>query len=785
MKPLNRYIIILSSIVCLLAPKKIARACGFYVYPGEYRFWLLQPDLTNTRDLSPFFFATSYLYYGAYEQLKNESVPVNIDEWYEYCNHSVAKKDIDSLLYNTEPDEFLTSFDKLKKNNSFARYIAQPVNKELLQYMQLSKKIETIAAHPDPWEENPQPNQHTLKVINEANVLYQQSKSDWLRLRTAYQLMRLYRYNHQPEEIIKVYDSKFTSAKSNSWVTAAAIYEKASAVKRPESDYLYSKAFDRGYRRSDCLIKFNSDGINKILPFAKNDHERTVLYAMQVLNYPGKSLKRLKDIYTADPGYKDFTFLLLREINKVEDWLMTGKVTDFSAATRQDLWGYDYEKVPQYYQQDVVYAKELYAFITQVIKENKIKEPAILNLYASHLALVQEDYAASRTYLQAIKKYKPVAPNVKTQVRVNELLLNIITQKKFDVVTEKQLMAILKTPAKDLGVHSPDLLKDQLILFVGKKLIAKGERAKGLLLLSQTHRAFGDLPISTYKNIYQQLAETATPADYDTIIAVLDKPQKTAFEKFTTRYIRLPWDYYYSEDDTTDRLKWDRNKVLDCKATWYIRNDNLEAALKTLQQIPRSFWKEEPYSIYIKGNPFYLNIYHSWSAQPGEGKNYNKIEVVETMVRLKKLAVKDKANAAQYYYELANAWYNMSYHGKNWLMMQQWWSTNEMSEYHSLNRSDFNAKYYGCQKAKEYYLAALKATSDKKLASLCCFMADKCQQNYRMYNWLSSGKKGTRKTDNPYLAELKKKGFSDGYYKDLVNECLTYQSFIKAYNRKL
>jgi hypothetical protein len=51
----TKYIILFSSCILLLLPKKTAQACGFMVAPGEFRFWLMQPDLTNESDLTPFF----------------------------------------------------------------------------------------------------------------------------------------------------------------------------------------------------------------------------------------------------------------------------------------------------------------------------------------------------------------------------------------------------------------------------------------------------------------------------------------------------------------------------------------------------------------------------------------------------------------------------------------------------------------------------------------------------------------------------------------------------------
>jgi hypothetical protein len=786
MKPLSRYIILLSSLACLLLPKKIATACGFGVGPGEYRFWLLQPDLTNTQDLSPFFFATSYLYRDNYVTMKDESIDININEWYEYCNHNAAKKDIRAVLYSPNAELPLLVIRSMKSENSFARFLLQPANKEVLQYVQLCKRTEVVATNPDPWQESSPNNPLIVKIIDQADSLYHQTQSPWLRLRTAFQLLRLHRHNHAKEEAGRIYDNRIAPVKTTSWIATAALYEKAGTMSGPGRDYLYSKVFDKGtYRRTDCLIKFDSRDIRDILPLAKNDHERTVLYAMKAFNDPGKSLTQLKNIYAKEPTYHELAFLLLREINKLEDWLVTNKVTDFAAATREYQWDIDRQAILLNHKDDVVYAKQVFAFIEQIINDNKNKDRALLNLYAAHLALVQEDYTTSRTYLDAAKKYTITAPNIKTQLQVNDLLLYTLTNKEFDTTAQQQLLKILKTPDAQLGVNSPDLLKDQLILFIGQKLIAKGDRVKGLLLLSRTRRALGDLPISAYKTVYQKMQEVATPADYDSILQILNKPVKTPFEKFTTTgRFSSPLDYYSYNEDDWYTLRWDRNELQNCKATWYMQHDNLPAALKAFRQIPDSFWKKDRYSGLLDGDLFFVNVYQSYVADPNEVTAYNKKQAVEAILHLKNKAQKDKTNAAQYYYELGNAYYNMTYHGKYWIMSKPWWSCNEWSEYGAaIQRTPFNDNYFGCNRAKEYYLLALKTTKDKKLAALCCFMAGKCESNSRLYRSLVY-KREYHATDNPYVAELTKKTFSTGYYTDLVNECLTYQSFIKQYNRQ-
>jgi len=791
-KPLIKYIIPTVSLLTFLSPEKTTQACGFYTYPGEFRFWLLQPDLTNQQDLTPFFFASSYLYKGDMYAGKENYPEQNINEWYKEVHGKATKPDINKLLNETPPQNFFDEPHSLKVN-SLMRYLLQPENKELYRYFVLSKKVEQIATNNDPWGENNFPKPAIQNTINEANELYNQTHSPFVKLRTAFQMVRLYGYNSQVDLLNKTYDTWIEPVHSPSWIKTAALYQKAIYSRDFQYDYLLSKVFDKGdYNRTFCLVRFNSKNLDSILSLAKNKHERNVLYAMKAFNYQGRSLNYIRDIYNAEPSNKELSFLLLREINKIEDWLVTNKVTDFEfpAVYNSSQWNrYEYrDNATVNYHNDQRYAKEVYDFLLQMIQNKKNPEQPLLNLYAAHLAMLNGNYPIAQQHLNNAGSFTHLPLNVQTQIRINQYLLHL--EKGFDSIAEREFMSIINAPANKLGIYDPDIMKDQLILYSARKMIEKGDKPKGLMLLSKTRRAMGDLPIGQYKGLYQEIEEIADAKDYDNILRILGKTSKTEFEKFVSKEkLASPQDYYaYSHYDGY-AVYWNRNKVLDCKASWYIRNHDLNSAIKTLKQIPDSFYSKEPYTTYIGGDPFFLNIYHSYKPTKEDKKNLNKKQVVEQMIHLEKLAQNNKTKAAECYYQLANAWYNMTYYGKNWLMVKQWWSDNEISFYDpGFKFSSFNNDYYGCSYAKQYYLKAANETRDKKLKALCSFMAATCEKNFDLYNWCLRDKKRYKwkyREGVNFYRLLKQNGIEEKYYKEIVEECELYQSYINDYNKNL
>jgi len=787
MKPLMKFILLSISVFFLL-PQRTSKACGFWVYPGEYRFWLLQPDLTNERDLVLFYFAASWLYKGNQFAGREVYAQQNVAEWYDVIHHKAFKNDIDTLLYSVPPKQFFEEGKTLSKKNSFLRYLLQPKNKDFYQYFALSKKVEDITANPDPWDEQILPIASSNVVIDSLQQLRRQTSNAFIKLRCAYQLLRLYKYNGQRDSIERYYDAWIAPVRTKSWIKSAALYQVAISYDGSKSDYLLSKVFDMGgYNRSECLIKFstNRDSVINTQMLAKNSHEKNVLMAMRTFNYSGRSLSALKQIYASEPTYKELPFLLLREINKVEDWLLTNKLTSFGTPAVYDedsgyFSGY-YENAALNYRNDKVYAKELSEFVRQMIRDGRQPQKAVICLYAAYLDLLNGDYVSSAQYLHQASLQSALPRNIKTQIAIHRYLLAL--ERGFDSVAEKQFMNIVLTPDRELGLEDANLMKNQLILYTAKKMIAKGDRARGLLLLSKTNRAIGELPISWYKNVYHEIEEKATEADYYTMFRIFDKINKTTFERFVCeKKIHMPTDYY-DEYDTT--YQWSRSKLTDCLASFCLRQHRLTDALAIIKSLPNSYWEESPYKEYVGGNPFYLNVYKAHQVTLNDRRDLNRVQIITEMIRLEALAKKDKDKSAECYYQLANSWYNMTWYGKNWLMVKQWWSISEPDTYEIvLKQSAFNDDYYGCRQAKLYYEKARRLTKDKKLAALCFFMERDCQSNYRYYMQLVNKVRDIDYENKPDYALAKRLGVDANYYRQVVEECETYLSFIRQYNKK-
>lgn len=789
MRLLTRFLVCISSTLLVLLPKNVSRACGFGVWPGEYRFWLMQPNLTNEQDLTPFFFASTYLYHGDQYAGKETYPERNVKEWDDILKGQAGRKDIDSMLNSVDPQVLFDGQKEWARRNSFLRTLESPGHEELKRYFYFSKKVEQLIAHPDPWEEATV-TEPFRKLIAEVIQMHQGANLEFVRLRSAYQLEKLYAYSGQDDKVADVYDRWVEPSRTTSWIKTAALYQKAISVDGIQGQYLLSRVFDLGgYRRSHCLVRFRTSSMDKVFPMARNSHERNVIRAMGEFNNPGHSLQTITAIYDSEPTYAELPFLLLREVNKIEDWLVTNKVTGFAQPAVYGSYmafNTDYaDNAGTNRRQDEIYAHRVMALLQRIIKEGKTPQKSLFCLYASHLALLQADLPAAMRYIHQASGKGQLPANIRTQIRIESYLLGLETG--FDTVAEKDLMGILNASDKSLGLNDPGLMKDQLILYTARKMIGQGDRARGLMLLSRTRRALGELSIGAYKRVYQEIEDLATEPDFDRMISILDKKDKSYFEKFlVTGSFKNPLQYYHwAEGDSSFQESWDRNRILNVKSTWYLRRHELRKAADVLRQIPEGFWNRSPYKENIGGDPFYLNVYHASSPTKEDKRSLNKRQVVEEMVRLEELAMKDPSRAGSCYFKLANAWYNMSHYGKNWLMVRQWWSVNDMYDMDTDGRTrQFHGDYYGCSVSRQYYQRAMKNTRDKSLKALCYFMIEVCDRNKRRYEWCLANKYEDWRYQDKYRHDarrLEASGVDEDVYRGLIKECELYQSYVNKY----
>ena len=87
------------------------------------------------------------------------------------------------------------------------------------------------------------------------------------------------------------------------------------------------------------------------------------------------------------------------------------------------------------------------------------------------------------------------------------------------------------------------------------------------------------------------------------------------------------------------------------------------------------------------------------------------------------------------FYQLGNAFYNMSYFGNSWQVLDlfrsgsNWQYSSKGNQYFTYESELGNIENMNLDKAKHYYETALEIARDKELKAKICFMLAKCSLN--------------------------------------------------------
>jgi hypothetical protein len=802
------------SLTLLLLPLK-SFECTDYNVEG-WRFWLFQPDVAGVTALLPFTY-TADLFYGYTWAADTTNQLANAQEWQAVLGSKVTVEDVYRLLYKLSQNDILRG--KYGKSNSMIAALKLPENTGLATYFQYAKLCErTFASTIVPAK--------LIEVRQKGYALFDQATSLFVKQRVAYQILKLSGYLGDLATMKTQMDYLQKNAAPDAWVQDMSFYNYAIAQKAPESNYWLAMAFDKCRWNKQYLIQlFDSKELAAAQKLAKTDKERAILETAAAINYPGRALDRLKKVYALNPSYPALSLLLTREINKLENWLLTQKLSGSAGHFEQSYEEAEKADLAVQLKADLQYLHELDAFVQKALSDGKITDAPFWRLSSAHLMLIDGDFAKTRQQLKQIANPDQLPVRLQAQVRITQLLADVLEKTTIAASTENQIPALFDFLAQHkTEILDSETLQSQLALFLSDAFIQRGQVAKGVLLLSKTRQEwsgkFGN------RVFYLKMLDCAKPADYDKTIALLsDKKNNSKFavwlrsNPIPSNY--SPWDYG-DWDDQSGRFiprkvtgaQWDLEKIKEFKARYYIWNDQLDSAYTVLQTIPDAYWASQtPANTGITQNPFSVGL-----ALPGiplteENDEFdrNQTKFIRQLIELRLQAEKetnpDKKQAA--YLLLGNAYFNLSWLGRWWsvyhtqrssaefvdirqtaapdssetgfnnILQKVWpfglvligffgalqfkkrrgswlmvsmlflalalWNCKRAGDNSVVNGkysfsipANFNAAYYGCDRAKAYYDKAISANPRSETAIAAAYMAGLCQKAHALYMYQQS-----------------------------------------------
>jgi hypothetical protein len=693
----------LSSLIVLL-PLFPLKPCGDYYNSNETRVTNFIDNALHFDELTKYVFTTNF-YKDDYASSTDESYKENIEQWFAYCkDEKVKKEDIYDFLYSGS-DENVIKNNALFSTNTFLYSLRS--KQDVLDYLFLIKRTPTYDFKTT-WDDFGN-DEYRSYYYDEGTLVYPTQKFDsllnhtkdnFLKRRCAYQslIAHFYEADNDPKCILKIFDTHFKNGEKD-WLYYSALHYAAYFM--PDKDEVRLNCIINGSDKHARNIEllYASPSFKSFLANEKDPVKRSYLLAVRAMRNMGPCLADLKEIYQLNPKNIYFNFLLNREVNKIEDWILTPELTSFTPYVASTQAARNYEK-------DLVYTNTVLDFTNQLQGTNN---KMFLKLVNSYLNYVLHRPEKAFAILNDTKSYTD--PTLQIQARTIALLIKL-SSKALNGDVENEICALIK--------KSPSYeFRNQLIRSCAALLFKMpAYKAKAFLLLSQSwypREYFGN-------DIYYDLHDNASVKEIYEVLSIINKPNKSQLEIFISTYNNNL--YRWEKDINEERIAYDTLKMKNLIAMKHINADELEKALAVYNTFPDLYWDDHYFD-----DPFTFSIFDGHNHAKSDKIGYTRKQFLEKLIRYKK-ELQVKPNDALLNYYVGNAYLSLTWYGKNWYMADMSWSMSPF-RYRKKTDSQFENNYYEFSKALPYIKKAAENTSDKKIQILAKLNLSYCYANIK------------------------------------------------------
>lgn len=227
----------------------------------------------------------------------------NLKEWQVALENRFSIKELEDIIYKNRNQELI-------------------LDEEFQEYLKFIKEQEYCVTY------NPYINQdftYCEDFIPIALNKIDNTKNSFLKQRYFYIALRLSHYKDSTKNSLDIYN-KYSYLLNNSnsivkdWIQglyAGALVRNNEIAK---GVYEFSKLFENSINSHLSFYNFkyitSEEYFNELLSYAKDDSEKTKMYAIRALNYNSNVLEEMKNIYNIDKNSKWLDFLIFRELLK-------------------------------------------------------------------------------------------------------------------------------------------------------------------------------------------------------------------------------------------------------------------------------------------------------------------------------------------------------------------------------------------------------------------------------------------------------------------------------------
>lgn len=757
-------------------------ACGGEVDPYDYYVSYFHNNVPGD-EFTPFAY-NQMAFLNSEEDVESEAA-INSREWADYLN--VKADDVFKVMYTADSamsvklaayDGNINALPDSLQQNSFLQGLSK--NKKALRYFAFAKRTEPFAnVEVNIWDPEPRDSTGMLMLAKEALQLTKSTRDRFLKLRYAYQAERMFHYAGMHEDSKQVYEKFVKSNKSKSAVKGWALALYAGSVRRlgnpEESAYLFSKVFASNPERRVQAYKnyyYNSAPVDGALKYAQHAEEHANIWAINGFGNPEFNTESLHKVYEYNPKSPLNGALLVREVNKLEQALIESN--DIAKIS----YNYYFSNAENTAASDSIKAvnlkqlSEVRNFAVKLAEERKYPQPELGTLTAAYLFWMENEDARALQYLKMLNPAK-LSERFLDQYRITALLLSAKNIGKGNAFHENDLLPTLKwLDEKRAGADQrfSRTTRNFYQQILAPAYLKVGDTAKAALAMSKAD------PGSYYASAF--LKQYMSPKSMQ---ALLNYKKKVAGNEMTAYLSEsLSW---FSDDD-----------FYELYGTTYLRTHQYDKAVQLFAKLSPGYkfftpenWYSDASNPKLYANPFVETINDYPKRYVPEKGAFTKKTFAAEMLRLQKLTLSDKKNAALYYYKMANGIYQTGYFGNSWYLISYNWSSYDNS---GPLKYTYDADFKIAETAKRWYLKARALSTDPNFKAKCTFMLAKCEQKKVIVdsqinaftqwdiNDVEYQKFSAAYYGNTYFKEMQSKYSKTPFYKVAAGDCSYLSDFI-------
>ncbi|RYY84539.1 MAG: hypothetical protein EOO15_19150, partial [Chitinophagaceae bacterium] len=697
------------------------------------------------------------------------------DDWSRYCGNA-PKAATETLLFRYS----LPTLEAIRQGaisgvlpdsvqgNEAVRYLVSRKDEEALDYLLFAKRSELLTYSPSDWEVPERDSTLLQGMSNRALVLSRSTGNHFLRERYAFQAVKCNFYSGRFEYCIDAYDRYFADA-ANGPLRAQAISYKAGALYRlnrnKEAAYAFSQAFGATtHNRRGNFLGFlwstqNADSSlrDAYVAQGRNNREKADLLGLFSLYGEAPAVKGMQQVYRLDPASPLLPLLASREISKLEEQYLSplmGHQVWSEAPTAMERK----KQLTEGRLRAAVLAKTLAGFGA----DSTLERRAYYAAGAAYLYLLDQQWDASRTQLGVAERSQPSAAQ-QDQLKMLRLLLAANEPRQLTAKEEEALLPSAKwlvEKARTDAEYRP-FLRDFFGEVLHNRYRAQGDAARANLALG-----FSDLKFMPEGNgawwagsgtsyLHDKLDATETQKLYNIM-----KTPATGWERFLVQ-----------------NASFNRNTVIESMGTAYLREGNYAKAIEWLEQadslekMQGTLYDSDWNAITVNVDPFhdYLNDWQRYEKKLSTA--YTKLTFAEKMEELhqRSKVLGSKEEIAKAYYQLGNAYYNMSQYGNAWMAVS--WNRGSSDWNEGGYQTAWEKDFFGVYRARDHYALAYKWTSNREFKAACYFMMAKCaQKQLARPAWSSNlSYEEIQRRDAVFLRKFKNNELFPGFVKEFGN----------------